>query len=233
MGGDGSRVETTTASPVDATHPNWPPRWAPDILSGAEGGFWVFAYGSLIWRPDFPHAERRGAIVHGWHRRLCIASHHYRGTPERPGLVLGLDRGGTCVGVAFRVDAGDVAEALDRLWAREMISGVYRPSWVETRRRPIPAIDEGRAAPNGAEPAVRTLTFVAVRGHPQYCPRLSEEEVAARLARCSGAGGRNLDYLAETAASLRRMGVRDLRLERHLAAARRRDGPTDRDGGVG
>src|SRR5690606_27267148 len=89
--------------------------------------FWVFGYGSLMWDPGFAYEERGDAILHGWHRRFCIVSHHYRGTPERPGLVLGLDRGGSCRGVAFRVDEARRAEVVAYLWAREMRNGVYRP----------------------------------------------------------------------------------------------------------
>ena len=91
--------------------------------------FWVFGYGSLMWHPGFPHVEVRLAVLHGYHRRFCVYSHRYRGTPERPGLVLGLDRGGSCRGLAFRVPAAESAEVIDYLYEREMITGVYIPRW--------------------------------------------------------------------------------------------------------
>ena len=92
--------------------------------------FWVFGYGSLMWHPGFPHVEVCAALLNGYHRRFCVYSHRYRGTPERPGLVLGLDRGGSCRGLAYRVPAAEGAAAMDYLYEREMVTGVYIPSWL-------------------------------------------------------------------------------------------------------
>ena len=92
---------------------------------------WVFGYGSLMWNPEFPYAERRQALLRGYHRRFCVYSHRYRGTPDRPGLVLGLDRGGSCRGIAFRVEPPHVNSTIDLLWDREMVSGVYAPKIIK------------------------------------------------------------------------------------------------------
>src|SRR6201995_4229898 len=106
-------------------------------MAGSED-LWVFGYGSLIWRPGFSFAERRIATIHGYHRSLCIYSHVHRGTPERPGLVLGLDRGGACAGVAFRVAAARRVETLGYLRERELVTSVYREALLRT------LIDDGR-----------------------------------------------------------------------------------------
>ena len=98
-----------------------------------ESDIWIFAYGSLMWNPGFAHAERQPALLHGWHRSFCVYSHRYRGTPDRPGLVLGLDRGGSCRGVAYRVAQEKARDTLAYLWDREMVLGVYRPRLVYPR----------------------------------------------------------------------------------------------------
>src|SRR3546814_4674238 len=118
---------------------------------------WVFGYGSLMWNPGFPHVERETALLRGFHRRFCVYSHRYRGTPERPGLVLGLDHGGSCRGIAFRVPATEVADTLVYLWEREMVTGVYRPTMLTV------------GLPGGA---MRACGFVVDRRHRQYCGRL-------------------------------------------------------------
>src|SRR6185369_5141782 len=94
------------------------------------GDLWVFGYGSLMWAPEFPHAEKKIGRVHGYHRALCILSSRYRGTPEKPGLVMGLCRGGSCWGMAFRIHAAQAKETLDALWKREMLNKVYMPRFV-------------------------------------------------------------------------------------------------------
>ncbi|MGE5504914.1 MAG: gamma-glutamylcyclotransferase, partial [Actinomycetota bacterium] len=114
----------------------------------------MFAYGSLMWRPDFDHAEARPARLLGWHRALCILSTHYRGCPERPGLVLGLDRGGSCVGRAFRVEADKAEAVLRLLHEREMITNVYQPRFL-----PV-TLDDGRRVP--------AWSFIVDRRHRQY-----------------------------------------------------------------
>jgi cation transport protein ChaC len=163
------------------------------------GAFWVFAYGSLIWNPGFAHADRRPARLHGYHRRFCIRSTRYRGTPDAPGLVLGLDRGGSCRGVAFLVPAEHAAASLAYLDGREIPDPVYR-------RRLLPV----RLA---CGMATRALTYVARRDWPGFC-RLSAEQTAAMISRGHGAMGSNREYLLRTLDGLRAAGIADPVLEK-------------------
>jgi cation transport protein ChaC len=167
----------------------------------ADGHLYVFAYGSLIWRPGFPNLGHGPATLRGFHRRFCLWSRHYRGTPEAPGLVLGLDRGGSCRGVAFRVAAADAPEVLDYLEARENLNGdkVYHCRVMNLR------LASGRI--------VRGIAYVADRAHPAYC-RPCEESTAAAIARGRGQAGLNRDYLVNTASQLASLGLRDPKLER-------------------
>jgi len=155
---------------------------------------WIFGYGSLMWNPGFDHRDCGPAMLFGWHRSFCIYSHHYRGTPERPGLVLGLDRGGSCQGMAYRVAGNRAHDVLGYLWDREMVTGVYQP-------RTLSAHVNGRK--------VRCRTFTAARGHVQYAGRLSIAETAAMIASASGVGGSNRSYLANTVAHLDELGIGD------------------------
>ena len=175
---------------------------------GPESGLWVFGYGSLMWRPGFPYLERRRAELHGYHRALCVLSHVHRGTPERPGLVLGLDRGGRCHGVAFRVAAGEAAETVAYLRAREQVTGVY----IE-RRLPV-RLDGGEKA----QEKVSALAYVVDRRHPQYAGRLPEGELLRLVRQGVGVSGANPDYVRQTHAHLVEMGVTDPVLA-HLAQA--------------
>jgi len=165
---------------------------------------WIFAYGSLMWNPEFPFRQWAPALVHGYHRALCIASDRWRGTQRRPGLVLGLDRGGACRGIAFRVAGDDVANVLDLLWEREIRRHAYRTRLVHAR------------TPRGE---VRALTFVADPGQPGYAGTLSIREAATRVANCRGERGPNLEYLTRTMGHLAELGVHDRYLRRVLAAA--------------
>lgn len=158
----------------------------------------VFAYGSLAWNPGFPVARRLRARLHGWHRRPCIWSHHHRGTPERPGLVLGLCRGGTCVGLALEARAGDEDEVCRYLAEREMRDDAY-----DARLLPVET-SEGRLA---------ALAFVARRPAPPLTP----EEAARIAAAARGESGPNAVYLHETWRALRAIGVQDLYLARLVA----------------
>lgn len=162
--------------------------------------FWVFGYGSLMWRPGFPYEEARHARLFGFRRALCVYSHVHRGTPERPGLVLGLDRGGSCLGMAFRVrgEAGD--EVLAYLRARELVTHVYKE-----RRLPL-RLDDGET--------VAGLAYVVDRGHAQYAGALSSEEAARRVLGATGQSGANEDYVVNTVNHLRQMNIRDHWLER-------------------
>jgi cation transport protein ChaC len=165
-------------------------------------GWWVFAYGSLLWNPLFPVAEMRPATLRGLHRRFCLRSLASRGTRDCPGLVLGLDRGGTCRGVALRLPPMLAIDELHLLWRREMVVGSYDPRWVK--------VDAG-----GRE--IVALTFVVRRDHSQYAGRLSLAEEVAALASACGAFGSSLDYLERTRVALVAHGIIDPYLER-LAA---------------
>lgn len=153
---------------------------------------WVFAYGSLMWRPDFDHLELRDGTLRGYHRSLCIYSWHHRGTPEVPGLVFGLDRGGACKGRVFRVaDAiwPDVQKYLDD---REMVTAVYEPRWlrVDTASGPVTA-----------------YCFTAVRDHEQYAGALSLEEQARFVRQGRGKSGINIDYVRSTVDHMHEIGI--------------------------
>lgn len=153
---------------------------------------WVFGYGSLIWNPGFAFSESRLAQVHGYHRTFCIRSTLYRGTPERPGVVLGLDRGGSCVGMAFRLCTDSAREAIDALYEREMTGGVY------VARQLAAVLADGRR--------VSALAFVANRASPAY-ERLTDEQIVERLASCCGQRGQNREYALRTWRSLSEHGV--------------------------
>lgn len=171
--------------------------------------FWVFGYGSLMWHPGFPHLEVRVGRLRGLHRTFCVYSHRYRGTPKAPGLVLGLDRGGSCQGMVFRVPAAEGEVALDYLYEREMVTGVYRPSWryAETDQGPV-----------------RAITFVVDREHIQYAGRLGHDEMVKLIMQGKGNRGPCVDYLENTVYHLRALGLNDRALERLLEEARLRRG---------
>jgi cation transport protein ChaC len=157
---------------------------------------WLFAYGSLIWNPDLDFAERRLATLRGWHRRFCIWQRRWRGTAERPGLMLALDRGGSCRGIVYRI-AAPVREKIARVWERETIGSAYRP-----RRLPVDT-------ENGP---VTALTFVINRDGPRYAGRLKDEEIAGYIANAYGHIGPSAAYLLDTVAHLEALGIHD----RHL-----------------
>ncbi len=165
------------------------------------GGAWVFAYGSLIWNPAIHFVERRFARVHGWHRSFCLSTLAGRGSPELPGLVLGLDRGGACSGAAFQVAEDALAMELPILWLREMLSGSYAPRWVTVRDA-------------GGSPFGHAIAFTIRRDGTWYAGDLSETEVLRRLASARGALGSSADYLFQTRDGLRSLGIADRRIER-------------------
>ncbi len=170
----------------------------------AAADLWVFGYGSLMWRPGFPSVEKRHAHLHGYHRSLCVMSHVHRGTPERPGLVLGLDRGGRCHGIAFRV-AGEEAEPTVRyLRERELVTSVYLE-----RRLPV-RLDDGRV--------VEALTYTVDRRHAQYAGRLPDADLVRFVSQGQGISGANPDYVRSTHEHLLAMGVTDPTLARLVAA---------------
>src|SRR5690348_75125 len=165
----------------------------------AAGDLWVFAYGSLMWRPGFDFIERIPARVMGAHRSLCVLSHRYRGTPERPGLVLGLDRGGSCRGIAYRLPPVGLGAAIDRVWAREMAGQVYD-------MRPVKI-----ATPQGQ---VAAHAFTVRRNNPDYAGRLSPDAVARIIAAAAGGRGTGRDYLAQAVRHLEQLGIPDGPLHR-------------------
>jgi glutathione-specific gamma-glutamylcyclotransferase len=155
---------------------------------------WVFGYGSLIWNPLFKFAEHRLATISGFHRCFCLRSSHGRGSVEAPGLMLGLDFGGTCKGIAFRVEASHVRHELKLVWRREMVAGSYAPRWLAART------GGGR---------VRTIAFVVNHAHEHYTGKLPLETVVKTLATAHGRFGSGADYLYQTVDCLARHGVRD------------------------
>jgi cation transport protein ChaC len=167
---------------------------------------WVFAYGSLMWRPDFPFLERRPGRLIGAHRALCVFSHVHRGTPEKPGLVLGLDRGGACRGIAYRVSSENRTQTIAYLREREQTTMVYR--------------EVTRAVWLQGSPAQRVsaLCYVADRGHPQYAGRLSIDEQLRYIRQGHGRSGANPEYVIATVRALEAFGCRDETL--HILAER-------------
>ncbi len=159
--------------------------------------FWVFGYGSLMWRPGFDYVEQAPARLAGLHRALCVYSWVHRGTREKPGLVLGLDRGGACRGVAYRVAGKNREPVLAYLRERELVTGVYREVW-----RTIRFAD-------GRHPPASALTYLADRDHVQYAGRLPRERLLGIVRDGAGRSGANRDYVINTAAHLRALGLSD------------------------
>src|SRR6478609_8053309 len=177
-----------------------------DFAAGLHpGDLWVFGYGSLMWSPCFPYREKRLARIHGYHRALCILSTRYRGTKRKPGLVMGLCRGGSCWGMAYRVHADRVRRALARLWQREMPRRVYAPRLLQVQ------IADGRQ--------VRALAFLADPTHPAYVRELDLHGRARLVAQGIGQRGTAVDYIRNTLQHMRELGVGDPHLERILHAA--------------
>jgi cation transport protein ChaC len=173
----------------------------------AESDLYVFAYGSLMWDPGFPYIERMRGLLRGYHRAFCIYSHHYRGTPQHPGLVLGLARGGACRGIVYRVAAADNERVRAYLWEREIGNdGVY----VEKH---LPVLLD-----NGA--SVSALTYVADRAHPQYAGRLTDEQLVPLIRDAVGIKGSCFDYCANTVKHLEELGFTESHLHRLLELAR-------------
>ena len=161
--------------------------------------FWVFGYGSLMWNPGFPFEEKAQAHIFGYRRSLCVRSHVHRGTPEQPGLVLGLDRGGSCRGLAFRVPREERLEVLAYLRARELVTHVYK-------ERLLPAVLDDRRQ-------VHALSYVVDRRHAQYAGVLDVGEAAQIVRSAAGKSGPNPAYVLNTVSHLREMGIRDNWLE--------------------
>ncbi|MGQ3675028.1 gamma-glutamylcyclotransferase [Xanthobacter sp. TB0139] len=160
-------------------------------------GHWVFAYGSLIWNPGFAFVERCEARLIGAHRALCVYSYHHRGTPEAPGLVLGLEQGGSCHGVAYRVAAENWTEIYAYLTEREQISGVYVENSLE-----VELLD-------GSQRQAPALAYLANRTHEQYAGSLTRAEQLHLVRRSHGRAGPNADYVSSTVEALHKLGIDD------------------------
>ena len=170
-----------------------------------KGDLWVFGYGSLMWSPGFSYKQKTRGRVHGYHRALCILSTRYRGTKRKPGLVMGLCRGGSCWGMAYQVHAAGVRRALARLWKREMPRRVYAPRLLQVQ------------IPGGRQ--VRALAFLADPTHPAYVHELDLHGRARLVAQGIGQRGTAVDYIRHTLEHMRELGVSDPHLERILHAA--------------
>ena len=163
----------------------------------AGASFWVFGYGSLMWRPGFPYLQAIPAVIRGFHRSFCIYSCYHRGTPEQPGLVLGLDRGGSCRGLVFRVAGADAASARAYLDERELIGYAYRPMTL-----PVETIDG----------PVDAYVYVADPQHGQYAGEVDLQRAAEIIVAARGVAGLNRDYLINTVRRLEQLGFVDSRL---------------------
>ena len=166
------------------------------------GEHWVFGYGSLMWRPGFEFIEQVPARLIGEHRALCVYSFDHRGTPEKPGLVLGLDRGGACRGIAYRVERARRAETIAYLRGREQVTMVYREAWRDVFLAGDP------------ERRVRALVYIVDRGHPQYAGRLDLDKQLHFVRQGHGSSGANPDYVLATVAEIEAQGIRDAELHR-------------------
>ncbi|MGE0355352.1 MAG: gamma-glutamylcyclotransferase [Burkholderiales bacterium] len=178
---------------------------------GAREPLWIFAYGSLMWNPGLAFVAKRVGTVYGFHRSFCLWSRINRGTPERPGLVLTLERGGSCRGLAFRLAGSTSREELRALWRREMSLGSYRPRWIDCHA--------------GAE-RIPVLTFIVNRGCSGYAGKLPVEAMVQAIATARGKFGSSAEYLFQTQATLESHGILDARVKRladrvkaHLANA--------------
>lgn len=184
-----------------ALEPDLPPVDYPLPELPEKEDLWIFGYGSLMWRPGFDHLGIEDAQLYGYHRAFCVTSVVHRGTRENPGLVLGLDRGGSCRGKGILCPSDIREPVIDYLYRREMVTSVYRPKMVRIR-----LLESGAMA--------SALTFVANPGHEQYCGKPSLEEAARIIARAHGRGGPNVEYLKSTLTHLDEFGIADGPLHR-------------------
>ena len=174
------------------------------------GDLWIFAYASLIWRPEFEFAQALPATVHGWHRALKMRSVINRGTPAVPGLVFALISGGSCKGIAMRVPAKKVPNVLTALWPREMAGGIYDPRWL---RCYLTSPETKQNAPR----EVTALAFTLSRQSKSFTGTLTDCQYRAIFDRATGIYGTTLDYAQDTLSGLRRVGIEDAALARLLA----------------
>ena len=163
------------------------------------GNLWVFGYGSLLWRPGFDYLEKHRARVFGYHRSLCVWSWHHRGQPENPGLVFGLDAGGSVLGMAYQIASSAKDATLEYLYGREMIGKIYAPRLVRAETK---------------SGSVQALTFTVDRKHHQYAGRLPFTKALAVVRAAQGKSGHNREYVLKTASTLDDLAVRDTTMER-------------------
>jgi cation transport protein ChaC len=171
--------------------------------------FWIFAYGSLMWNPEFSWDARHVATIRGYHRSFRIWSRINRGTPENPGLVLTLECGGSCRGLIYRIDPDRVQEEMARIWKREMTFGSYRPKWLNCMV---------------GDETLRALVFTVNRECSGYTGELPEHVMVEALASAKGRYGPAHDYLFKTTETLRSHGIRDARVEHLTALVKQRIG---------
>ena len=179
-------------------------QWRAELQRTRSSERWIFGYASLIWRPEFDAAEHRSALLHGWHRALRMRSRVNRGTPQQPGLVFALLPGGACRGVVYRLRPEQAEAELERLWAREMPTGVYDPRLLACRTAQGPVI---------------ALAFTLSRRSENFMGHIDDAKMLHILRNASGRYGRTLDYLADTARSLREQGLHDREIERLMRLA--------------
>lgn len=178
---------------------------------------WVFGYGSLMWRPGFEFEQSARARLEGYSRRFCVRSVHHRGTEARPGLVLGLDRGGACDGMAFKVPADRIPETLRYLRAREQVNGVYREARLPVTLRTAEAgepSEPGEHGQPGGHRRVMALAYLVERAHPSYAAALTLRDQARIIRGAHGLSGDNISYVVNTLDHLAQLGIREAHLER-------------------
>ncbi len=185
--------------------------------SEAAGDLWVFGYGSLMWRPGFPHLEAKQALLEGYHRSFCVYSRYWRGTPERPGLVLGMTPGGQCRGAAFRVAMTERAAVIDYLAERELAAYAYVAAF-------LPTEIEGRT--------VEAYSFIANQDHHHYAGDLSLQQAAQIIMDAEGKAGLNRDYLINTVRELEARGFVEPELHDLLREVETLTGIIDQGGGI-
>jgi len=173
-------------------------------MADVMGDFWVFGYGSLIWNPGFSSMEMRPAKIYGRHRALCIYSWVHRGTRQAPGLVLGLDNGGSCRGIAYKVSSKNSNAVLEYLRGRELVTNVYKETWCRIY------LDNGNVKP--------ALTYVVDRSNAQYCGNLELKDQIEIISSARGNSGTNCDYINNTVEHLRTIAIHDGNLEKIVSS---------------
>lgn len=186
------------SSLIYVNHSDW--RKAKSETTIPNTNLWIFGYGSLMWDPGFSFVESQCARIFGYHRQLCLWSIEYRGTRENPGLILGLDHGGSCQGIGYKVRDSDIDTVTDYLFEREMITDLYRPILLPLR------FDSGKT--------VTALTFVSKPDHPQYAGRLNFKEVVRIVRGARGPRGSNIQYVTSTVKHLTELGISNTELHR-------------------